>query len=309
MRRIIFLSMITGFVGCALVPLTSAQDRFIFPESSNGDFLLDQGVDEAVSGGKRVLIFWGTNDSEPCQQLDRVLSTDSKVLEVLDSEYVVVRVDPAWNAGLAQSLGSRIDRVPALSVVDPFNGLVADRANASAAGTEVLGFLYQHRPKPSEAENYFDRAREAARASDKSLFVLFTTTWCGWCNKLKETLADPTIAPIIGQHLTYIEIDQEHVDGARALRYRLSQNSDGGIPWYTVVSPDGDVLASIDGKRGMAGYPSGRGVNQIIMMFRSGAPNMSEEDVENLRSNLLRVTRFATRPEETVISDSKLTIR
>ena len=73
-------------------------------------------------------------------------------------------------------------------------------------------------------EGTWASALEKAKAQNKPIFLDASTSWCGWCKKLKATtFTDKTVADYFNKNYINIEIDAEHGEGLQlAQKYRIN---------------------------------------------------------------------------------------
>lgn len=291
----------------------TAQDaRRIYSDLANGESVLKGAVDDALRESKRILITWGVNTDQACVALDEVLLTNEKIVDVLDTDYIFVRINSDKNLATAESLGIQIASIPAVTIVDPFEGAIAveEYGNDTPSASELLPFLYQWKAKPTAATKAFDKARLAAERKDKAVFVLFSTSWCGYCKQLKAALREPEIAPLIDPYIDVLEIDQEAMGGGRALRYRLSGSGEGGVPWYAVVGNDGETIATSSSGlgRNIAMPRRADSIKWFVEMIRRSAPAISDDE-RNALAEALTARAQAAAAASAEESAAKLTVR
>lgn len=274
--------LFTGVVFMAASTGTAQESRRIYSDLANGESVLKGAVGDALRESKNILINWGVNDNAACVALDDAMLTNQKIVDVLESDYVYIRINSDKNLATAESLGIEIAAIPTLTVVDPFEGALAveDYSRRAPNVSSLLSFLYQWKPKPTTASKTLDKARAAAERDDKAVFVLFSTSWCGYCKQLKAALQDPEIAPLVEPYIDLLEIDQEKLGGGRQLRYRLSGSPEGGVPWYAVVGNDGTTIATSSSGLGrniaMPRRPDS--IKWFVEMIRRAAPRMSADE-------------------------------
>jgi len=80
--------------------------------------------------------------------------------------------------------------------------------------------------------------------------TIFTTTWCGYCVRLKSQLAR--------QGIDFHEVDiEDHADGAQL----VAEANDGNLTVPTVIFADGSALTN----------PSAAAVSAKLAEFRQGS--------------------------------------
>jgi len=108
----------------------------------------------------------------------------------------------------------------------------------------------------------YDKALELAAKQDKHVMVFFTTSWCGYCKKMKKsTFTDNDVYKIMSGDFVLAVVDgdsQNKVkvtdrDGiVREITERQLSRSYGvkGFPTTLFLKPDGTAIAPISGYRG-----------------------------------------------------------
>lgn len=91
---------------------------------------------------------------------------------------------------------------------------------------------YGHHQEKKEAENVVRYQTELARLDGKKGVTLFTATWCGYCNKLKERLD--------ASNVSYVDYDIERSPQGK-MYYAQSQFE--GVPIMVI---DGTTIAGYD---------------------------------------------------------------
>jgi HEAT repeat protein/thioredoxin-like negative regulator of GroEL len=83
-------------------------------------------------------------------------------------------------------------------------------------------------------------AAKAAQASGKPLLIRVGAAWCGWCEKLTEEIADPSVQKELGRWtLIYLDSDVSPAE--------VRQLGIGPIPALRILSPSGKAVAGHDG--------------------------------------------------------------
>ena len=98
----------------------------------------------------------------------------------------------------------------------------------------------------------FDQALERAALEDKLLFIDFFTTWCVPCKQMDATtFQDREVATWLAEHTVALKVDAEANETNEALAKRFGVRS---FPNYVFVSPEGELVDRIEGKRASAAF-------------------------------------------------------
>jgi thioredoxin-related protein len=121
-----------------------------------------------------------------------------------------------------------------------------------AAVIVVIAFsLYNKHPQAHDDTPWrgdLAAARAESAKTGKPLLAYFTATWCGPCQRMKETtFSDPAVQTILASYVPVkIDID-EHKD--LALQYHVES-----IPHFVLSDPSGQTTAIADGYHGPADF-------------------------------------------------------
>src|SRR5262245_54850822 len=92
-----------------------------------------------------------------------------------------------------------------------------------------------------------------AKDENKRVFLIFGSPGCGWCVKFEQYHADSEVARVVGRHLVIVKVDIAKNPGGDELYKKYG--SDRGVPAFTILDPDKNVLGdSGDGKDNI-GFP------------------------------------------------------
>jgi protein disulfide-isomerase len=112
-----------------------------YDDGADAHAALQQGLDEAQTQHKDVLVVFGANWCEDCRDLDVAMHGSSAPL--IDSRFVVVKIDVGnfdKNLDLAQRYGNPIQKgIPAAVVVTPDNRVLYSTKAGELANARRMG--------------------------------------------------------------------------------------------------------------------------------------------------------------------------
>lgn len=281
----------------------------VYDESADATAQIAAALKIATRENKRILIQWGGNWCPWCIRLHELFEGDATIKKLLSSEYVTVYVDAGRNnknVELAKSYGAELPQsgYPYLTVLDAGGKPVANHETGSlekqneagksigvAAGhdpAKVKQFLEANKVTSPDANAVFRDGLKRAKESGRVGFVHFRAAWCGWCIRMEEWMAQPTIASIFDKAIVDIKIDTERMIGGKELFEKFSGGGKGGIPWFLFVDANGDaIITSDNGKTGNIGYPAKPAeIAYFEAMLKKAATKLSTKDVEALVESL-----------------------
>ncbi len=110
--------------------------------------------------------------------------------------------------------------------------------------------LFAQQTTPPSADQVLAEATKQAKKENKSVFVIFHASWCGWCHKMDDSMNDPAVKAYFDQnyvvkHLTVLESKgKENLENPGAADLLKKYNSDGfGIPVWFIFDKNGKLLA------------------------------------------------------------------
>src|ERR1700722_5723444 len=112
------------------------------------------------------------------------------------------------------------------------------------------------------ADQVLAAAKTRAATENKTIFVHFGASWCGWCQRLDGFLERPVIKPVFEKYFIPIELVVQEDDphkklenpGADALLTKLG-GAEQGIPYSVFLDAKGVLI--VNSKRPSAGAQGG----------------------------------------------------
>lgn len=135
-------------------------------------------------------------------------------------------------------------------------------------GTLLLLFaisLTQAQEQPS-ASAVIEKAATQAKKENKKVFVIFHASWCTWCKKMENNMANPAVKSYFDKsyvitHLTVQESPKNknlENPGADTLLKKYKAEK-AGIPFFVILDTGGNLLEdSFDSKGQNLGCPASK---------------------------------------------------
>jgi thioredoxin-related protein len=301
---LVLVGPLAGLVGAqegAAKPKPQRPD--IYDAKADARAQVEAATARARRDNQRVLVMFGGNWCGWCHKLHELFASDREIHTLLNNEYVLVMVDTEaphavdllkeCKAALSPEELQRGVGYPFLAVLDA-NGkiLTAQRTDPLEEGDhhdpkKVKDFLAQWTAEPKNAQRVLDEALSRASSEDKRIFLHFGAPWCGWCHKLDDFLARPEIAAIISRDFLDVKIDVDRMTGGQDVLAKFRPDSSGGIPWFAVLDPKGQVLATSDGPKGNIGYPAEpHEIDHFLSMLRKTTRRIEPRQIDRIESVL-----------------------
>jgi thioredoxin-related protein len=140
--------------------------------------------------------------------------------------------------------------------------------------------------KPEPADGILKAAIQKAESSNKTVFLIFHASWCGWCKRLDAALEDRTIKELMEEHYVIARLDVlesgnniqtlENPGGKKIMTDLGGEKS--GLPFYAFLDAKGKKIAdsNVMPKDQNIGYPnSPEEIVAFEKLLTRTAPRMS----------------------------------
>src|SRR5579871_6503134 len=109
------------------------------------------------------------------------------------------------------------------------------------------------------ANDLLTKANIAATSEHKQILVIFHASWCGWCKKLDEFLADPQMGKLMTDNFVIVHVDvmengdKKAIENAGGEDLMKQWNGEkAGLPFMVIQNASGKIVAdsNLTGKDG-----------------------------------------------------------
>jgi uncharacterized protein YyaL (SSP411 family) len=147
-------------------------------------------------------------------------------------------------------------------------------------------------PPPPTAVKLLTNARAQAQSEHKNVLVIFHASWCGWCKKLDEFLADKDMAKLMGANFVIVHMDVQENGDKKSLENEgggemMKEWNGEGLPFSVILDANGKVLADSNlepGKKSNIGYPAKPEEVAHFMKMLETAPHMTDGQKSQIQS-------------------------
>ena len=149
---------------------------------------------------------------------------------------------------------------------------------------------------PPSSEQVLAGAEIKASTENKTIFLHFGASWCGWCKRLDAFLERPDIKPVFEKYFIPVKLVVQENEKNKALENPgadvLMQKLGGpaGLPYHAFLDAKGSVIitSKLDGQN--IGYPGQPGeIDWFVQMMKKAAPGMAEKDIKTIETALRNV--------------------
>jgi thiol-disulfide isomerase/thioredoxin len=146
---------------------------------------------------------------------------------------------------------------------------------------------------PATADQILAEAKTKASAENKTIFVHFGASWCGWCKRLDAFLDRPDIKPVFEKYFVPVKLVVQENEknkalenpGADTLMRKLGGPS--GLPYSAFLDVRGSLIVNSKREGENIGYPAQPGeIDWFVAMMRKAAPKISDDDLKTIETAL-----------------------
>lgn len=158
-------------------------------------------------------------------------------------------------------------------------------------------------PAQPDATETLAQARAQAAQDGKRVLVSFFASWCGWCVPMNAVFEDAAVRRVLEPryrilHMRALERSstrraQQLGNADRVYRSFASEREDG-LPFVVILNEDGSTCANSRSPTTQQniGFPADGGdLTWFETMLRTGAPNLTDADIDVVHNACLRHNR------------------
>jgi thiol:disulfide interchange protein len=126
-------------------------------------------------------------------------------------------------------------------------GAGSSNARTETGGTEIsAGFSWFEELEPAIAQ---------ARKLERNIFIDFTGYTCTNCRLMEKNMFPrPEIAPLLGEYVRVKLVTDDRQTGAKWQEYQAATFGTVALPFYAIITPDGEILGKAEYTTDVAAY-------------------------------------------------------
>ena len=152
---------------------------------------------------------------------------------------------------------------------------------------------------PPSAGDLIAGAKTKANAENKTIYVHFGASWCGWCKRLDAFLERPDIKPVLEKYFVPVKLVAQENEKNKALEnagadaWLKKVGGPEGLPFSAFLDAKGTMI--VNSKRssntgpadGNIGYPATpEEIAWFVTMMKKAAPKIAEGDLKVIETAL-----------------------
>ena len=149
------------------------------------------------------------------------------------------------------------------------------------------------RSETLSAKQILSQAKAKAVAEQKTIFLHFGASWCGWCRRLDTFLDRPDIKPVFEKYFVPVKLVVQENDKNKALEHPGAEavlkelGGPAGLPYSAFLDSKGGLIVNSKFSGQNIGYPAqGQEIDYFLVMMKKAAPKMADEDLKVIESAL-----------------------
>jgi len=152
---------------------------------------------------------------------------------------------------------------------------------------------------PPGTDELITQAGTKAAEGNKSIYVHFGASWCGWCKRHDAFLETPTIKPVFEKYFVPVKVVAQETEKNKALENPGSEalltklGGPAGLPFSAFLDAKGALIVNSMrvSDKGLAGGNIGHPfapeeIDWFLVMMKKTAPRMTPEDLTTIESAL-----------------------
>lgn len=143
------------------------------------------------------------------------------------------------------------------------------------------------------ADEVLAPAKTKASAENKTIFLHFGASWCGWCRKLDAFLDRPEVKPVFEKYFVPVKLVVQENEKNKALENPGAESllktlgGPAGLPYSAFLDAKGSVIITSKHEGQNIGFPAQPAeIDWFVEMMKKAAPQISQADVNVLRAAL-----------------------